>query len=1030
MKNGNELKFLIDTGSNKNYINGKFIRNPLKNQKPFHVKSVGGIVSIETHSFIDIFNCGIGKLEFYILPGLETFDGIIGNDTLKSLNAVIYTWRSYLTILDGKKFPLKELQIDEINNMNLRLNHLNPEDEKEVRNILDDHPNLFADPNKKLTYSTIVQAEINTSSDSPVYSKSYPYPMALKSEIDKQIEELLRDGIIRPSRSAYNAPVWIVPKKPDASGVKKYRMVIDYRKLNEITRPDRYPIPEITEILANLGEQKYFSTIDLKSGFHQIPLRESDIEKTAFSVKNGKFEFTRLPFGLRNASAIFQRALDDILREHIGKRCYVYIDDILIFGRTKKEHIENLRIIFRTLEDSNLKVHLDKSEFLKEEIDFLGFNVKEGGFSANPDRLKAIVNFPQPRTVHDLRSFLGLTGHYRRFIRGYAQIAKPLTSMMRGDIGKTPRNQSKKISVNLNSEQIESFKQLKNCLVSEEVVLNYPDFDKPFELTTDASKYALGAVLSQGNRPITYLSRTLSRAEEEYATNEKEMLAIIWALKELNCYLYGARSIKIFTDHQPLTFALSNKNTNVKMKKWKAQLEEYNYELIYKPGSTNVVADTLSRPPVTDVNSLTPTVHSAEDSSEDLIPSAEVPINTFKNQIIIEESSASSYEFNIVFPSYHRHIIKETSLAESDLKVILKRYLNPTVVNGIKTSEPVMLMIQALYPHHFRNIKVRFARTMVEDVTDEERQKQIIIETHNRAHRNNAENRRQILESYYFPSMTRKIKNVINVCKVCKENKYERHPNAPKLNKTPMPTYPGHTIHIDIFSTDKFRVLTAIDKFTKFAVTRMINGKGIEDIRKPLREIIFYFGVPKSIVFDNERSFNSQTIRFMLEDELGMEIFTAPPYKSEVNGQIERFHSTLSEIMRCSKCERPDYSFEELLQDSVNKYNHTIHSSIGKKPVDLFFGRPTTFGPEDYERTRLNNYERLLRKQENDLANHNRVREEPKEYQEGQKIFVKQNKRLGTKLSKRFKEEVVKENRHSTVLTQSGKIVHKSHIRN
>lgn len=549
-KNGNELKFLIDTGSNKNYVNSKFIRNPFRNKTPFFVNSVGGVVKIENHSFIDIFDCGTGKLKFYILPALETFDGIIGNDSLKSLNAIIYTWRSYITILNDIKFPLKELKVTEIHNINLRLNHLSREDGDEIKKILNKYPNVFANPNKKLTYSTVVQAEIKTNNDNPVYSKSYPYPMALKSEIDKQIEEMLNDGIIRPSRSAYNAPVWIVPKKQDSSGVKKYRMVIDYRKLNEVTKPDRYPIPEITDILANLGDQMYFSTLDLKSGFHQIPLRESDIEKTAFSVKNGKFEFTRLPFGLRNASAIFQRALDDILRNHIGKRCYVYIDDILVFGKSKEEHIANLEIIFRTLENSNLKVNLDKSEFLKEEINFLGFNVKKGGFSANPDRLTAIVNFPQPKTVHDLRSFLGLTGHYRRFIRGYAEIAKPLTSMMRGDLGKTPRNKSMKMNIELNSEQIKSFKQLKNCLVSNEIILQYPDFNKPFELTTDASKYALGAVLSQDNRPITYLSRTLSRAEEQYATNEKEMLAIIWALKELNCYLYGAKSIKIFTDHQ------------------------------------------------------------------------------------------------------------------------------------------------------------------------------------------------------------------------------------------------------------------------------------------------------------------------------------------------------------------------------------------------------------------------------------------------------------------------------------------------
>lgn len=1030
MENGNELKFLIDTGSNKNYVKPIYIRNPIENERKFFANSVGGRVEITHHTYIDIFHCDTGKLKFYLLPGLETFDGIIGNDTLKNLNAIIYTEGSYFTLLDYVKFPLRQLNITTSDNNNLRLSHLTPEDEEIIMDIANDHPNLFADPDRKLTFSTVVQAEINTKDDSPVYCKSYPYPMALKPEIDRQIEELLRDGIIRPSRSAYNAPVWIVPKKQDASGKTKYRMVIDYRKLNEVTKPDRYPIPEIADILANLGQNKYFSTLDLKSGFHQIPLKESDIEKTAFSVNNGKFEFTRLPFGLRNAPAIFQRALDDVLRDHIGKRCYVYIDDILVFGSSKEEHVNNLRMVLETLEQANLKVQLDKSEFLKEELEFLGFIIGKDGICTNPNKRKAIVNFPRPRTIHDLRSFLGMTGHYRRFIRDYARIAKPLTSILRGDMGKTPKNKSRKVDIQLDSEQMESFKQLKNCLISDEVMLHYPNFDNPFELTTDASKYALGATLSQDNRPITYLSRTLSRSEEGYATNEKEMLAIIWALKSLQCFLYGAKHIKICTDHQPLTFALSNKNTNVKMKKWKAQLEEYNYELVYKPGSSNVVADALSRPPIATINSLTPTIHSSDSSSENLIPSVEAPINSFRNQLFIEQTAEPSYEFKVIFPLYHRHIVKGPDFSQELLIDILKRYLNPTVINCIKTSEPLMLKIQSIYPTHFKNIRIRFSHIEVEDVTDEEEQKKIIIDTHNRAHRNHSENRIQIIGEYYFPAMMRKIKNVLKLCKICKENKYERHPNDTKISSTPMPTYPGHTIHMDIFSTGQCKILTAIDKFTKFVVVKKLDGKSIENIRKPLRDIIFYFGVPKSIIFDNEKSFNSQTIKFMLENELNIQIFTAPPYKSEINGQVERFHSTLSEIMRCIKCEQPDRNFDELVESAVNEYNHSIHSSTGKKPVDLFFGRPTTFGPDDYERTRMNNYEKLMRKQENDLNYHNRDRKEPIQYYQGQKIFVKQNKRLGTKLSKRFKEEIVRENRNSTVLTEAGRVVHKSHIRN
>jgi len=189
--------------------------------------------------------------------------------------------------------------------------------------------------------------------------------MSLKDEVNKQVSELLNDGIIRPSRSPYNSPVWIVPKKADASGVKKYRMVIDYRKLNLVTIADKYPIPEINEVLAQLGNNKVFSVLDLKSGFHQIPLKMSDIEKTAFSVNNGKYEFTRLPFGLKNAPAIFQRALDDILHEHIGKICFIYIDDIIIFSKDDESHFKNLDIIFRTLQEANFLALLYLTRVLK-----------------------------------------------------------------------------------------------------------------------------------------------------------------------------------------------------------------------------------------------------------------------------------------------------------------------------------------------------------------------------------------------------------------------------------------------------------------------------------------------------------------------------------------------------------------------------------------------------------------------------------------------------------------------------------------
>lgn len=969
-------------------------------------------------------------IKFFVLPVLRTFDGILGNDSLKELSAVIYTSKNFFTVQGRITIPMFQYVSQDVNNIEIRTEHLSENQRISLENIVGHHKTLFADPDERLTYTTRVVGDIRTSTETPTYTRNYPYPMALKQVVEEEISKLLRDGIIRPSRSPYNSPIWIVSKKQDASGTQKYRLVVDFRKLNSITIPDKYPIPEINEVLSHLGGNRFFSVIDLKSGFHQIPLREEDIEKTAFSINNGKFEFTRLPFGLKNAPSIFQRALDDILREHIGKSCYVYIDDIVIFSKNEKDHFKHLNDIFETLNAANMKVQLDKCEFLKEEVEFLGFIVSHNGVKANPKKVEAIVNFPYPTTLKELRSFLGLSGYYRRFIKGYADIAKPLTRLLRGDAGAISKSESNRRRIQMDCEAKSAVDLLKNALISREVILAYPDFEKEFQLTTDASNVALGAVLSQNDQPIAFISRTLSEAEENYAANEKEMLAIIWALGNLRNYLYGSAKVNIFTDHQPLTYALSTKNTNSKMKRWKAILEEYNYEIKYKPGRSNVVADALSRPPATNINSLTGTVHSSDSSPQELIPSIEIPINVFKNQIFLTLSESSTYQFKIIFPGFHRHLITEPDYDEQKLTELLKRYLNPSVINGIKTPEPIMGKIQTIYPNHFSSYKCRFTQLVVDDITSENDQENIIVETHNRAHRNERENRLQIMEKYYFPGMANKIKRVIKLCSICKRNKYERHPNTPELKETPIPTHPGHTVHLDIFSTDKKLILTSIDKFSKYAQTRLLNGRSVEDVRRPLRELLFFYGVPKNIVMDNEPSLNSASILFMMKDDLKINVFTTPSYRSEANGQIERFHSTLAEIMRCLKSDGTSRNFEELLERSVNEYNHTIHSTVKKKPVDLYFGRTVDFSPQDLEITRLSNVDRLKRKQENDLAYHNKNRKPIKEYVPGQLVYVKTNKRLGTKLANRFKEEIVRENRNTTIVTESGRVIHKSQIRN
>lgn len=277
--------------------------------------------------------------------------------------------------------------------------------------------------------------------------------------------------------------------------------------------------------------------------------------------------------------------------------------------------------------------------------------------------------------------------------------------------------------------------------------------------------------------------------------------------------------------------------------------------------------------------------------------------------------------------------------------------------------------------------------------------------------------------------MKKKIENLVKQCKVCKEEKYDNTTN-PVLEQTPIPEYPGQIIHIDIYSTEKKLVLTAIDKFSKLAQAKIIKSKAIEDIRNPLREIIFYYGVPKYVVMDNEKSVNSHSITFMLKDQLNIDIFQEPPHKSTVNGQVERFHSTLSEIMRCIKKDGTHRNFPELLERAVYEYNYTIHSVTKKRPLEVFFGRTVSTNPEANKQTRLDNIDRLIDKQKKDLEYHNQKRNALKNYNVGEEIYVKINTRLGSKLSARYKKEIVKINNNTTVVTESGKKIHKSNIRN
>ena len=472
----------------------------------------------------------------------------------------------------------------------IRNQHLNTEEAISLEHIISEYTDIFYLDGDRLTYSNFFKHRIPTSSDIPIRAKTYRLPPMHEQEVKQQIQKMLDQDIIQPSSSPWNSPIWVVPKKPDASGKQKWRIVVDYRALNTRVPADSYPIPNITDILDKLGHSQYFTTLDLASGFHQIEIEPHDTPKTAFSTPYGHLEWKRCPMGLRNVPNSFQRTMDCVLHGLQGERCFVYLDDIVVFAASLQEHEVKLREVFSRLRKYQLKVQPDKCEFLRREVMYLGHIISEKGVRPNPEKIRAVLEYPTPKTCKDIKSFLGLTGYYHRFIKDYSKIVKPLTRLLK-----------KNVTFFWDSPQEIAFKECKRILTTPPI-LQYPDFSKEFLLTTDASMYALGSTLSQGeigkDLPISYASRTLNQAETHYSTIERELLSIVWSVKHFRPYLYG-RKFKIITDHRPLTYLFSIKDPGSRLIRWRLKLEEFDYEVVYKAGKYNTNADALSRPPIT-----------------------------------------------------------------------------------------------------------------------------------------------------------------------------------------------------------------------------------------------------------------------------------------------------------------------------------------------------------------------------------------------------------------------------------------------
>ena len=459
---------------------------------------------------------------------------------------------------------------------------LTPEQRKQVVDLIETFDDIMSKHESDVGRTDLLKHHIETGNAAPIHDRPYRISFAERKAVRSLVDEYIDAGLIRESTSPWACPIVLVKKKDGTM-----RFCCDWRKLNKVTTRDAMPLPLINDMIDRLAKAKYFTKLDFTSGYYQVELDETSIEKSAFVTPDGHFEWLVMGMGLTNAPATFQRLMYKVLGGLLWTTSMAYMDDLVVYSESFDEHIAAISEVFSRIRQSKLKIKPPKCSFAKTGIHYLGFVISADGVQCDPAITEKVQAFAKPKSKRDVRSFLGLTSYYRRFILNYAFIAKPLHDLTKDDANFVfePKHET-------------AFETLKQALVSPPV-LAFPDFEKPFIVSTDASGYGIGCVLKQldetkRERVIAYASRVLRPEEQRYSTYKREFLGLRYATIIFRPYLYGTKFV-VHTDHQSLRHLRSKKAPNGWMQRWVEDLSEFDFDIVYKTGKTNTDADTLSR---------------------------------------------------------------------------------------------------------------------------------------------------------------------------------------------------------------------------------------------------------------------------------------------------------------------------------------------------------------------------------------------------------------------------------------------------
>ena len=728
-----------------------------------------------------------------------------------------------------------------------------------------------------------------------------PYRMAPLElqELKKQLQELLDKGLIRPSVSPWGAPVLFVKKKDGT-----LRLCIDYRRLNQVTVKNKYPLPRIDDLFDQIQGAGIFSKIDLRSGYHQLKVAEQDIPKTAFRTRYGHYEFLVMPFGLTNAPAAFMALMNRVFQSYLDQFVIVFIDDILVYSKTAEEHEQHLRIVLQTLREKQLYAKFSKCEFWLDQVVFLGHVISSRGIEVDPKKIEAVLKWEAPTNVSEIRSFLGLAGYYRRFVQGFSILAGPMTKLLR-----------KGAKYIWDEHCQRAFDELKKRLTTAPV-LTLPSGEGGFVIYSDASAQGLGCVLMQHGNVIAYASRQLRPNEVSYPVHDLELAAVVFALKIWRHYLYG-ETFQIFTDHKSLKYLMSQRELNMRQRRWMELLKDYDCTIEYHPGKANVVADALSR-----------------KTSSSL---AHLRVNYTGNLIALRELNVEMQIDQV-----------GALLATLRIRPVLRQR-----VQELQSTDPVLTKIieqvrqGADTPFSIQDETLMMGnRLCVPDVNNLRRE--ILDEAHNAPyamHPGTTKMYNTLRQNYWWPGMKKDVADFVVRCLTCQQVKAEHQAPSGMLQPLSIPEWKWEKITMD-FVTGLPRTLKGynavwviVDRLTKTAHFLPIKwGISLEKLAELyLAEIVRLHGVPVSIVSDRDPRFTS---RFWgsLQKAMGTKLHMSTAFHPQTDGQSERTIQTLEEMLRACVLDF-QATWDKYIPLMEFAYNNQYHSSIGMAPYEALYGR-------------------------------------------------------------------------------------------